>query len=88
MFVKVAFAIGEAERLLIPTAALVRRSEVTAIYVRGSDGSVRLRQVRIGNEFGDRTEVLSGLTANESVALDPVRAGIYVKSIAAGPHEQ
>jgi RND family efflux transporter MFP subunit len=82
MFVKVAFVVGESRRLLIPTAALVRRSEVTGVYV--VDGGVRLRQLRIGNEFGDRVEVLAGLSEGERVAIDPVAAGIYVKSIAAG----
>jgi hypothetical protein len=59
---------------------LLRRSEVTAIYVVSSEGRPRLRQVRVGNEFGDRTEVLAGLREGEHIALDPVRAGIYVKS--------
>lgn len=80
MFVKVAFVIGDAERLLIPTTALVRRSEVTGVYVAGTDDTIRLRQVRVGNTFGDRTEVLAGLTEGERIALDPVGAGIYVKS--------
>lgn len=80
MFVKVAFAIGESQRLLIPAAALLRRSEVTAVYVANDSDRFRLRQVRIGNLFGDRIEVLAGLTAGERIALDPVRAGIQVKS--------
>jgi len=80
MFVKVAFVVGESRRLLIPTASLVRRSEVTGVYVVEADGAVRLRQVRVGNEFGQRTEVLSGLSEGERVAADPVAAGIYVKS--------
>lgn len=82
MFVKVAFVVGESRRLLIPAAALVRRSEVTGVYV--VDGGVRLRQLRIGNEFGDRVEVLAGLSEGERVAVDPVAAGIYVKSIVTG----
>ena len=80
MFTKVAFVVGEAQRLLVPTSAVVRRSEVTGIYVVGTDRSVRLRQIRTGAEFGDRTEVLAGLLANEVIATDPVSAGIYVKS--------
>lgn len=79
MFVKVAFRIGEAERLLVPTAAVLHRSEVTAVYVVSAQG-VRLRQVRTGQSFGERTEILSGLTAGEAVALDPVRAGILAKN--------
>jgi RND family efflux transporter MFP subunit len=81
MFVKVAFVVGESRRLLVSTVALVRRSEVTGVYVVGEDGSVRMRQVRVGGEFGDRTEVLSGLRDGEQVAEDPVRAAIHVKTM-------
>ena len=87
MFVKVALVIGDAERLLIPTAALLRRSEVTGVYVVSTDGDVRLRQVRAGNTFNDQTEILAGLGEGERVALDPVRAGIYVKSQAVANDE-
>jgi RND family efflux transporter MFP subunit len=79
MFVKAAFRIGEAERLLVPSAAVLQRSEVTAVYVIGEQG-IRLRQVRTGQSFGDRTEILAGLAAGEKVALDPVRAGIVAKT--------
>lgn len=85
MFVKAKFVVGESERLLVPRAALLRRSEVTGVYV-AADDRVRLRQVRIGNDFGDRVEVLAGLAEGERVALDPVQAGIYVKSKASHAH--
>jgi len=79
MFVKAAFEVGEAERLLIPAAAIVQRSEVTAVYVLADD-EVRLRQIRVGATFGDRVEVLAGLHEGEKIALDPVQAGIYAKT--------
>jgi RND family efflux transporter MFP subunit len=78
MFVKAVFPVGEAERLLIPTEAIFRRSEVTAVYVVTPE-RVRLRQIRTGHTFDSQTEVLAGLDAGESVALDPVRAGIVAK---------
>ena len=87
MFVKVALVIGDAERLLVPTAALLRRSDVTGVDVVSTGGDVRLRQVRAGNTFDDQTEILAGLGAGERVALDPVRAGIYVKSQAVANDE-
>ena len=86
MFVKVAFVIGDAERLLVPAEALLRRSEVTGVYVVDDTERVRLRQVRVGNRFGDRIEVLSGLDEDERIALDPVAAGIYVKTQAVAKH--
>ena len=73
--VKVAFVSGEAERLLVPASALVRRGEVTAVHVVAPDGRVALRYVRIGNPAPDgRIPVLSGLASGERVALDPVAA--------------
>jgi multidrug efflux pump subunit AcrA (membrane-fusion protein) len=56
---------------------VVRRSEVTAVYVVGDDNRPRLRQVRLG-EAGDETsvEVLAGLQPGERVALEPVTAGM------------
>jgi RND family efflux transporter MFP subunit len=80
MFVKVAFVVGESQRLLVPSEALIRRNEVTGVYVVGADNKVRLRQVRVGRGFGDRAEILAGLRAGEQIATDPVSAGIYLKT--------
>ena len=87
MFTKVAFILGESERLLIPATALVRRSEVKGVYVV-QDSQIRLRQVRIGNRFGDQIEILAGLIAGERIALDPVQAVIRAKSTAANDNVQ
>jgi len=86
MFVKALFPVGEAERLMVPASALLQRSEVTGVYVVNGD-SVRLRQVRAGQRFGERVEVLAGLSAGEAVALDPVRAGMAAKSSVEPGHE-
>jgi len=77
-FVKIGFVVGETERLLVPAAAIVRRSELTAVYVVGGD-AVTLRQIRAGRRHGERIEVLAGLEAGESVATDPVAAGVYLQ---------
>lgn len=79
MFVKVAFVTGEAERLLVPAATVVNRSELTGVYVVASDGQVSLRQIRIGRRSADQVEVLAGLEAGEQVAIDPIAAGIQLK---------
>ncbi|HQW63939.1 MAG: efflux RND transporter periplasmic adaptor subunit [Xanthomonadales bacterium] len=77
MTVKVAFTVGEAQRLLVPAAALLQRSEVTAVYVLDAQGPT-LRQVRIGHRYGDRVEVLAGLDDGERIALDPVATGEWL----------
>jgi len=78
MFVKVGFVVGETHRLLVPQYAVVRRSELSAVYVVKGD-EVLLRQVRLGRHYGDNIEVLAGLSEGELVAKDPVAAGIWVK---------
>jgi len=84
MFVKVGLVTGESPRLLVPKAAIVARSEVTAIYVVDGDGRVSLRQVRTGGVFGDRLEILAGLESGERLALDPVAALRSLTEPAAG----
>lgn len=77
MTVKAAFAIGEAQRLLIPASALVQRSEVSGVYVVAGN-EVSLRQLRLGHHFGDRIEVLAGLRDGETIATDPNAAALHL----------
>lgn len=75
--VRVRFAAAAAgpERLAVPAAALLRRGELTAVYVQ-QDGGFVLRAVRVGAERGGRVEVLAGLKAGERIAADALRAGL------------
>jgi RND family efflux transporter MFP subunit len=77
VYARAHFVIGSAPRLLVPRAAVVRRSEVTAVYVVDESGRARLRQVRLG-DAGDEAnvEVLAGLQPGERVALEPIQAGM------------
>jgi multidrug efflux pump subunit AcrA (membrane-fusion protein) len=49
---------------------VIRRSELSAVYVVGSDNQPRLRQVRVGAASGDAVEILAGLRAGERVVVD------------------
>lgn len=81
MFVRVNFVVGKASKLLIPASAVLRRSEVVAVYVVDDKGVSRLRQVRVGDTTGqNEIEVLSGLNAGEQVARDPVKAGMSLST--------
>ena len=80
MLVKVAFVSGEEEQLLAPADAIVRRGEVTGVYVVDEAGRVSLRYVRTGTPFENRVPVLAGLTAGDRVATDPIAAGIAYKN--------
>ena len=64
-----------AQRLSLPASAVLRRGELTAVYV-AQDQHFVLRAVRLGSAQGSDVEVLAGLKAGERIALDPVRAGL------------
>jgi RND family efflux transporter MFP subunit len=59
--------------LRVPERAIVRRGELTGVYVL-KDGTLTLRQLRPGAREGDSVEVLAGLRAGDVVALDPEAA--------------
>ncbi len=72
--VKVAFATGSEERLLIPAAAVAWRGEVSGAYVI-KDQRLEFRQLRLGRLTREgQYPVLAGAQAGERVALDPVVA--------------
>jgi RND family efflux transporter MFP subunit len=79
MAVRVHFVVGTAQKLTVPPAAIVRRGEISAVYVM-VNGAPKLRQVRLGEAVAEgEIEVLSGLAAGETVSLDPVKTGIELK---------
>jgi multidrug efflux system membrane fusion protein len=65
---------GIGEQLYLPAAAIVRRGEMTGVYVVDAQGQPRLRQVRLGRSAGDRIEILSGVSKGEQVLVDPKAA--------------
>ncbi|MCW5591267.1 MAG: efflux RND transporter periplasmic adaptor subunit [Burkholderiales bacterium] len=77
VFARAYFVTGRAPRLMVPREAVLRRSEVTAVYVVDAQGRALLRQVRLGTASDEKSvEVLAGLKAGERVALEPVKAGM------------
>lgn len=74
MFARVWLAggsIATATRITVPASTIVRRSELTSLYVLGSNNQPLLRQVRLGRSEGDSVEVLSGLSNGERVVTEP-----------------
>ncbi len=89
MLVKVAFLVGRQQALLVPDTAVIHRSEVTGVYIVDNTGRIHFRQLRIGHPAPDNMRVvLAGLEEGETVALNPVAAGIALKKQAkAAAHE-
>lgn len=61
-------------KTMVPTQAVVRRAEMTGLYVLDAKGQPLLRQVRLGRTEGQQVEVLTGLAAGERVVTEPQAA--------------
>lgn len=69
MFARVEVSVGAREAVLVPTEALHRRGQLTGVWLVDDTDTVRLRWIRTGRQFGDETEVISGLQGGETVVL-------------------
>ena len=67
-------AAAQGQRVSVPVSAVVRRAEMTGLYVQGEGGKPLLRQVRLGRVHGDRVEVLTGVAPGDLVVLNPQAA--------------
>jgi RND family efflux transporter MFP subunit len=74
LWLPVAGATAASAPLSVSSASIVRRAEMTGLYVLDPNNRPVLRQVRLGRVDGDKTEVLSGLMPGERVVADPQAA--------------
>jgi RND family efflux transporter MFP subunit len=76
--VQIRFTGDSESRLLAPAAAVLRRGELTAVYVVSADGTAFvLRAVRLGADHGAAgVEIAAGVRPSDSIALDPLRASL------------
>lgn len=70
LFGRARFRGAAREQLAVPAAALVRRGQLTLVFVVDR-GSARMRYVHVGAPAGDRMPVRSGLAPGERVVLNP-----------------
>jgi RND family efflux transporter MFP subunit len=62
---------ADAKALVVPTNVLLFRPEGTRIALVDAGGRVHLTLVKLGTDFGDSVEVLSGLDAGDRIVLNP-----------------
>ena len=62
---------GESTGLVVPTNVLLFRPTGTYVAVVGDESRVRLLPVTLGTDFGTAVEVLSGVTVNDRLIVNP-----------------
>jgi len=59
----------KSDRVLVPIDAIVTRGQLSGVYTVSQTNTALLRWLRLGKTFGDKVEVLSGLSANEEYII-------------------
>ena len=71
-FAQVRFPQAQTEgRLALPANCLMYRPEGSTVAVVKADEHLELRQVKLGRDFGSTVEIVEGLSAGESVVVNP-----------------
>jgi multidrug efflux pump subunit AcrA (membrane-fusion protein) len=84
MFARVFVPIGGTGVLLIPQTAVVSEGQLTGLFVVTQEGIARFRLVRIGKQYGDQVEIISGLQQGQryvSAAPVQLKDGMKVEGI-------
>jgi RND family efflux transporter MFP subunit len=71
--------------LVIPADVLLIRSSGSQVAVVRDGGIVHIQQVQVGRDYGDRLEVLNGLSEGDSVIRNPsdvIHEGMKVETVA------
>ena len=69
-FARVIINKGIQKKIVVPEKAIVKRGQLTGVYVVDKDGIVTLRFIRTGKTLDSGVEVLSGLDAGERIVID------------------
>ncbi|MCE5273722.1 MAG: efflux RND transporter periplasmic adaptor subunit [Syntrophaceae bacterium] len=67
LFARVRFPAGTREKILVPGSAIVRKGQLTGVYVVDGKRLITYRLIRTGSASAAGTEVLSGLMPGERI---------------------
>ena len=85
-YAQVRFAsVAAAPVLTLPSSVLIFRSEGLQVGVVDAQGVVELRKVELGRDFGQRVEILSGVTAADKVIATPSDSVINGMTVRVAP---
>jgi Cu(I)/Ag(I) efflux system membrane fusion protein len=68
MYGETIFNSAGGQGLLVPTDAVIIAGKRTVVWAKAGDGMFEARTVQIGNRFGDKYQILSGLNEGDEIA--------------------
>lgn len=70
LYGKARFISGQRQTLAIPQKAVTQLGQLISVFVVDQSGVARRRLIKTGKSYGDRIEVLSGLTDGEQIVAE------------------
>ena len=67
LYARVKIAVGKEEIILVPGEAVVSKGQLTGVYVVSADNVIIYRLIRLGREYGEKVEILSGLKPGDTI---------------------
>jgi len=74
LFGRARFNTGTKQVLTVPVQSVLERGQLTFVYVVDPAKIAHMRLIQTGKPYGDRVEVLSGLSQGDVVILEPLSA--------------
>jgi multidrug efflux pump subunit AcrA (membrane-fusion protein) len=74
LFGKARFKTGTKRVLTVPVQSVLERGQLTFVYVVDPAKIAHMRLIQTGKPYGDRVEVLSGLSEGDQVIVEPLPA--------------
>ncbi len=71
MFARVSLTIGEQQTLRILESAVIRRGQLTGVFIVDEKNTARFRLIRVGRTYGDQVEVISGIKDGTRLVTAP-----------------
>lgn len=69
MFAQVNLLKDKTMKLLVPKSSIIQKGQLTGLYTVNQQNEAMLRWVRLGKDYGDHVEVLSGLIEGEQLVI-------------------
>lgn len=73
MFARADLPIGEASMIRIPATAIVRKGQLTGVFIVDDKNTARFRLIRPGRVYGDEVEVITGIFPGTRLVTAPPR---------------
>ena len=81
MYANAGFPNGFKQAVLVPRSAIIQRGSLPCAYVLDANNIAQLRYATLGNTYGDKVDVLSGIAAGEKLVDDPADRDLAGKRI-------